>query len=125
MLKTHHPYWIGYYFGQSCILHAETGKWTLTGYFDGQVVCHRVPKLTINQEVRERLGFDNLPDIDEMPEEDCLMCDISEVQFVLKKINPFLFKALCKFSFFIKTKALDGYWMNFDESFTNNIIFEG
>lgn len=52
-------FWIGYYFGQNCILHPETGRWTLTGYFDGQVVCHR--QITTEDE------------------EDCLMCNISEV----------------------------------------------
>jgi hypothetical protein len=65
-----------------------------------------------------------IKDIDEMPDEDCLMCPIEDVQFILKKINPFLFASMHKFEYFIRTKAMEGYWMNFDEKFSNQIVFE-
>ena len=101
--STFNPYWIGYYFGQNCILQPETGRWTLTGYFDGQVVCRR-----------------STQNIDE---EDCLMCPIEEVQLILKRINPFLFVSMGKFHWWIKTMSSSGYWMNFDDNI--NVIFEG
>lgn len=96
------PNWIGYYFGQSCILHPETGRWVLTGYFSGLIEC------------KKNIGLEN---------EDVEIYPISEVQFCLKRINPFLFASMSKFYWFIKTKALEGYWMNF-ESF-NQIVYEG
>lgn len=106
MLKTNNPptWWIGYYFGLNCILHPDTGRWTLTGYFDGQVVCQKYN--------------DNGECID------CMYYPISEVQFILKKINPFLFASMHKFEFFIRTKAMEGYWINFDEKFSSQIVFE-
>lgn len=96
-------FWIGFYLDQNCIIHPDTGRWILTGYFDGQVVCRR-----------------NIGTVDE----DCMSYPISEVQFILKKINPFLFASLGKFQLFIKSKASEGYWMNFDEKVINQIIFE-
>lgn len=102
MNKQTNPYWIGFYFGQSCILHPDTGRWVLCGYFDGQVVCRR------------NIGT---------PDEDCMYYPISEVQFVLKRINPFLFASMQNFHWWVKIKASEGYWMNFDEQL--NIIYEG
>jgi len=104
MLKTNNlpKWWIGYYFGQNCILHPDTGRWTLTGYFDGQVVCNK---------------YENENCID------CMYYPISEVQFILKRIYPFLFTSLSKLQLFIKSKAIEGYWMNFDDNI--NVIFEG
>lgn len=99
--QTYNPNWIGLYFGQNCILHPDTGRWVLTGYFDGQVVC-------------QKYEFGNSID--------CMYYSISKVQFILKRINPFLFTSMSKFYWFIKTKALEGYWMNF-EGF-NQIVFE-
>lgn len=104
MNKQNNLFWIGYYFGLNCILHPYTGRWILTGYFDGQVVCHR-----------------EVPNIDE---DDCLMCPIEEVQFVFKRINPFLFKSVSNLNLFVKKYAMEGYWMNFDEKFNNQIVFE-
>lgn len=105
MLKTTNLpiWWTGYYFGQNCILHPDTGRWILAGCVDNEVY------------LRRNIGT---------PEEDCISYPISEVQFILKRINPFLFASMCKFSFFIKTKAMEGYWMNFDEKFNNQIVFE-
>ena len=106
MLKTTNlHWWIGHYFGLNCILHPGTGRWVLTGYFDGQVVCHR-----------ETTNID---------EDDCLMCPISEVQFILKFANPFLIKSLCKLPLFYQcmhNKALEGYWVFDDTSI--NVIYE-
>lgn len=95
-------FWIGFYFNQSCILHPATGRWTLTGYFDNQVVCRR------------NIGT---------PEEDSMIYQVEEIQFVLKKINPFLFASMQNFHWWIKTMATSGYWMNFDEQ--TNVIYEG
>lgn len=99
--QTYNPNWIGLYFGQNCILHPDTGRWVLTGYFDGQVCCRRNIGTT---------------------EEDCMIYRLDQVQFILKRINPFLFTSLGRFYWFIKTKALEGYWMNF-EGF-NQIVYE-
>lgn len=120
MNKPNNFYWIGYYFGLNCILHPDTGRWTLTGYFDGQVVCHRESKSLPEIKISEN---EAIKDIDEMPDEDCLMCPIEDVQFILKKINPFLFASMHKFEFFIRTKAMEGYWMNFDEK-SVRVIYE-
>ena len=104
MNKQNAKFWIGFYFGLECIYHPAYGKYTLTGFFDGVVVCSRKPT--------------------EMPEDDeCETFPIEEVSFILKKINPFLFASVSNLHAFIKTKALDGYWMNFDKSI--NIIYEG
>lgn len=97
------PFWIGYYLNQNCIIHPDTGRWQLCGYFDNQVVCRR------------NIGT---------PDEDCMNYDISEVQFILKRINPFLFLSMSKFFWWINSEALSGYWMNFDEGFTKQIIYE-
>lgn len=94
-------YWIGYYFDQNCILHPETGRWTLAGFVDGHVYLKR---------------YEGSPD------EDCMSYPISEVQFILKKINPFLFDSVSDLQLFIRTKAMDGYWMEFCENI--NVIFE-
>jgi len=96
------PFWIGYYLNQNCIIHPDTGRWVLTGYFDRQIVCQK---------------YEDGKSID------CMYYPIEEVQFVLKKINPYLFASMQNFHWFIKTKALEGYWMNFDNSV--NLIFEG
>ncbi|MCE5332726.1 MAG: hypothetical protein LLF95_11390 [Bacteroidales bacterium] len=101
MNKPNIKFWIGYYFGLSCILHPETGRWILTGFFDDQVVCRR-----------------NIGE----PDEDCMYYPISEVSFILKKINPFLFESVNDLSLFIKTKALEGYWVFEDKSV--KVIFE-
>ena len=101
MNKPNNLFWIGYYFGLSCIVHPETGRWTLAGYVDGDVYLKR---------------YEGTPD------EDCMSYPISKVQFILKKINPFLFDSVNDLSLFIKTKALEGYWMNFDKSI--KVIFE-
>lgn len=98
---TLNPWWIGYYFGQNCILHPDTGRWILAGYVDNEVY------------LRRNIGT---------PQEDCISYPISEVQFILKRINPFLFTSLSKLQLFIKSKALEGYWMNFDDNI--NVIFE-
>jgi len=99
---TINPFWIGYYFGQNCIIHPDTGRWILTGYVDNEVY------------LRRNIGTQ---------EEDCISYPISEVQFILKRINPFLFASMSKFQYFIKSKTMDGYWMNFDDNI--NVIFEG
>ena len=95
-------FWIGYYFGLNCIIHPETGRWILAGMFNDTVVC-------------EKYEDGNCID--------CMYYPISEVSFILKKINPFLFASVSNLHAFIKTKALDGYWMNFDKSI--KVIFEG
>lgn len=102
MNKPNNLFWIGYYFGLNCIIHPETGRWTLVGYFDGQIM------------VKRNIGQEN---------EDVEVYPISGVQFILKKINPFLFTSMHKFEFFIRSKAREGYWMNFDAEF-NKIVFE-
>lgn len=96
-------YWIGYYFGLNCILHPDTGRCILAGCVDNEVY------------LRRNIGT---------PEEDCISYPIHEVQFILKRINPFLFTSMHKFEYFIRTKAMEGYWMNFDEKFSNQIVFE-
>ena len=100
------PFWIAFYFGQQCILHPDTGRWTLVGYFDGQVVCTKH---------------------DEHGEEyDTMIYYLEEVQFVLKFCNPYLIKALSKLpgSFnWMKSQALQGYWMFYDSDF-KQVIFE-
>lgn len=105
MLKTNNLpiWWIGYYFGLNCVIHPDTGRWILAGCVDNEVY------------LRRNIGT---------PEEDCISYPISEVQFILKRINPFLFTSMSKFQYFIKTKAMEGYWMNFDEKFSNQIVFE-
>jgi len=102
MNKPNTKFWIGYYFGLDCIIHPDSGRWILAGFFDDQVCCRR------------HIGT---------PEEDCMNYPVSEVSFILKKINPFLFASVSNLHAFIKTKALYGYWMNFDKSI--NVIFEG
>ncbi len=102
-MKQLNVFWIGYYFGLNCILHPDTGRWILAGCVDNEVY------------LRRNIGT---------PEEDCISYPIHEVQFILKKINPFLFASMSKFQLFIKTKAMEGYWMNFDEKFNNQIVFE-
>ena len=104
MLKTINPpiWWIGYYFGQNCILHPYTGRWILAGCVDNEVY------------LRRNIGT---------PEEDCISYPIHDVQFILKKINPFLFASMQKLEFFIRIKAIAGYWMNFDEK-SVRVIYE-
>lgn len=94
------PFWIGYYFGQNCIIHPDTGRWILTGYFDGQVM------------VKKNIGT---------PEEDCMSYPIAEVQFIFKQINPTLFKDFSRLFLFRKLKAMDGYWV-FNDSNVNVIL---
>ena len=103
MNKQNNLFWIGYYFTQNCVIHPDTGRWILAGCVDNEVY------------LRRNIGT---------PEEDCISYPIHEVQFILKKINPFLFTSMHKFEYFIRTKAMDGYWMNFDEKFNNQIVFE-
>lgn len=102
-MKQNNLYWTGYYFGLNCIIHPDTGRWILAGWVDNEVY------------LRRNIGT---------PEEDCISYPISEVQFILKRINPFLFASMSKFQLFIKTKAMEGYWMNFDEKFSKQIVFE-
>lgn len=103
MLKTTNlHWWIGFYFGQNCIIHPDTGRWILAGFVDNEVY------------LRRNIGT---------PQEDCISYPISEVQFILKRINPFLFSSMYRFQLFIKSKATEGYWMNFDDNI--NVIFEG
>jgi hypothetical protein len=94
-------FWIGFYFGQNVIFHEGTGKWTLTGYFDNQVMC------------KKHEGT---------PEEDCEIFPIEEISFVFKKINPWLFASLHNSHSFIANKAKSGYWVFKDSSV--NIMFE-
>lgn len=103
MNKQNNLFWIGYYFAQNCVIHPDTGRWILAGCVDNEVY------------LRRNIGT---------PEEDCISYPIHEVQFILKKINPFLFTSMHKFEYFIRTKAMEGYWMNFDEKFNNQIVFE-
>lgn len=98
-------YWIGYYFGQNCILHPDTGRWILAGCVDNEVY------------LRRNIGT---------PEEDCISYPISEVQFILKFANPFLIKSLSKLPLFhdwINNKAMEGYWVFDCKSI--NVIYEG
>jgi hypothetical protein len=103
MNKTNPCWWIGHYFGQNCIIHPNTGRWLLVGYMEGEVYC------------RKNIGAED---------EDCMSYPISEIQFILKRINPFLFASMSKFHWFLKTKAGEGYWMFPRENF-NQIIYEG
>ena len=103
MNKPNNFYWIGYYFGLNCVIHPDTGRWILAGFVDNEVY------------LRRNIGT---------PQEDCISYPISEVQLILKRINPFLFKSVSSLNLFIKRYALDGYWMNFDEKFNNQIVFE-
>lgn len=122
MNKPNNLYWIGYYFNQNCIIHPDTGRWTLTGYFDGQVVCHRLSNPLTEVKIPDE---DEILPEEEMPEEDCLMCPISEVSFILKFANPWLIKSLSKLPLFhswLHNKALDGYWVF--ESNEINVVFE-
>lgn len=106
-MKKQYPFWIGYYFGLDCIIHPEHGRYSLVGYFEGQVVCKRL--------------------LTEFPEdEECEIFPISEVQFVLKFANPFLIKSLSELPLFhgwLHNKALEGFWVFEDQSI--NVIFEG
>lgn len=98
-------FWIAFYFGQSCILHPETGRWTLCGFFDNQVVC------------KKNIGTSD---------EDCMYYHIEEIQFILKPANPYLIKSLSKLPLFygwLKSKALDGYWVFYETDF-KQVIFE-
>lgn len=97
------PFWIGYYLNQNCIIHPDTGRWHLVGYFNDQIICEK---------------YEDGKSID------CMYYDISEVKFILRKINPFLFLSMSKFFWWIKSEALSGYWMNFDSKFDKQIIFE-
>jgi hypothetical protein len=106
-------FWLSFYYGQPCILHPKTGRWTLTGSFDGQVVCHRTTK-----------GVDE----ESVDEDECEFFPIEDVKFILKQGNPFLLKALSKVNFFnsyewMKNKALSGYWVFYESGF-NQVIFE-
>lgn len=104
MNKPNTKFWVGYYFGLSCIIHPDTGRWILTGFFDDQVVCRR-----------------NIGE----PDEDCMYYSILEVSFMLKFANPFLIKSLSKLPLFYKwihNKALEGYWVFEDSSV--KVIFE-
>lgn len=104
MLTTTNPfYWIGYYFGRNCVIHPDTGRWILAGFVDNDVY------------LRRNIGT---------PQEDCISYPIHEVQLILKRINPFLFKSVSNLNLFVKKYAMEGYWMNFDEKFTNQIVFE-
>jgi hypothetical protein len=98
-------FWIAFYFGQNCILHPKTGRWTLSGFFDNQVVC------------KKNIGT---------ADEDCQLYPISEIQFILKQGNPFLIRALSKLpnSYeWMKNKALSGYWVFYETDF-KQVIFE-
>ncbi len=106
MNKPNTKFWVGYYFGLSCIIHPEHGRYSLVGYFEEQVVCKRL--------------------LTEFPEdEECEIFPISEVSFILKFANPFLIKSLSKLPLFhkwIHNKALEGYWVFEDKSV--KVIFE-
>lgn len=95
-------FWVGYYFGQNIVIHPETGLWYLSGFFDDQVVCQK---------------YEDGACID------CMYYPISEVQFILKKINPFLFASMGKFHWWIKQKASEGYFMFPNEGF-NQVIYQ-
>lgn len=103
-MNNNNLYWIGYYFGLSCIIHPETGRWTLAGMFNDTLVCEK---------------YENGNCID------CMYYPVSEVSFILKFANPFLIKSLSKLPLFhrwITNKALEGYWVFEDKSI--NVIFE-
>jgi len=101
IVDNNNPYWLGFYLNRDCINHPETGRWTLLGYFRDSLVCCK---------------YENSIVID------IAHYKITDVRFVLKKINPFLFASMSKFFIFIKSKALNGYWMNFDENI--NVDYE-
>lgn len=104
MNNTNLFWWIGFYFGQECIIHPDTGRWILAGFFDGQVVCVKM------------YGEIQI---------DCMHYPIEEISFVLKFANPWLIKSIQKLPFFfswVKSHAFDGYWV-FDDK-TVKVIYE-